>query len=326
MNGQLVLDVFDGGRLLTRGFEAAGFTVVGGPEQIYGQDLAGWRPMAGRFDGVIGGPPCQVHSTASAFCATKAIDMIPDFCAIVTAAQPEWFVMENVPGAPVPVIDGYNSVSFLLNRLSLGVAKQRRRRFTFGVREHRAFDADAEMMAGLWRRAMADVLPRRLYATTWFPTHPLDPPAADCGPQLALLASDHIRSGEKRMDRRKRKSEGLSGWLKHELQPALLATDGKSHLKSATSERRASGVTGWWGGPLTVEIAWAAQELPGTPPELWTNALLYTKAGAIRLLGNGVPFDMASHVARAVSIAVVGKELNSVVRWPDHSLLKDHAA
>ena len=45
MNPQpLVLDVPDGGRLLSRAFQDSGFCVVGGPEIIFGQDMKGWRP------------------------------------------------------------------------------------------------------------------------------------------------------------------------------------------------------------------------------------------------------------------------------------------
>lgn len=338
-NGQLVLDIFDGGRLLTRGFESCGFTVVGGPELIFGQDIKGWRPPAGRFDGVIGGPPCQQFSTASHIAGgSQALDLIPEFCAIVASARPQWFVMENVRGAPLPAVPGYATASYLLNRLSLGVAKQRTRRFTFGILvDPRAGNATGAYCCRTFENAMADVLPRRLWAKHWFPTHPLDPPAAECKPQRALMARDSRGTAHAPSTNGSGQREGIPGWLKHELQPALLATDGKSHLRSGKQAgidaangvpAMPSGVTGWNGSTITVDMAWAAQELPGAPPDLWINGEFLRKAGAIRLLGNGVPFDMGCHVARAVSLALGLGDPGSVVRWPEHAMFgkEDNAA
>ena len=58
----LVLSLFPGADLLGRAFEEAGFVVVRGPELMFGQDIRSWHSLPGKFDGVIGGPPCKMFS------------------------------------------------------------------------------------------------------------------------------------------------------------------------------------------------------------------------------------------------------------------------
>jgi hypothetical protein len=59
----LVLSCFPGIGLLDRAFEEEGFCVVRGPDLLWGGDIRTFHPPAGRFDGVIGGPPCQLFSS-----------------------------------------------------------------------------------------------------------------------------------------------------------------------------------------------------------------------------------------------------------------------
>jgi Site-specific DNA methylase len=56
---ELVLSLFPGIGLLDRGFEDSGFAVVRGPDLIFGGDIRKFKIMPGKFDGIIGGPPCQ---------------------------------------------------------------------------------------------------------------------------------------------------------------------------------------------------------------------------------------------------------------------------
>jgi len=58
----LVLSLFPGADLLGRAFEEVGFVVVRGPELMLGQDIRSWHSLPGKFDGVIGGPPCKAFS------------------------------------------------------------------------------------------------------------------------------------------------------------------------------------------------------------------------------------------------------------------------
>jgi DNA (cytosine-5)-methyltransferase 1 len=99
MRSRLVLSLFPGLGLLDRAFEAEGFTIVRGPDAIWGGDARSFHVEPGIFDGVIGGPPCQKHSTASAIAGTTNVDLIPEFARVVDEAKPRWITMENVLGA-----------------------------------------------------------------------------------------------------------------------------------------------------------------------------------------------------------------------------------
>lgn len=94
---QLVLSLFPGIGLLDLAFEEAGFSVVRGPDLLWGGDVRNFDPPAGRFDGVIGGPPCQKFSTAGNILGGSGKDdLIPEFIRVVEAVRPAWVVMENV--------------------------------------------------------------------------------------------------------------------------------------------------------------------------------------------------------------------------------------
>lgn len=62
---KLVLSLFPGIGMLDMAFEEAGFCVVRGPDLLWGGDVRQFGPPAGKFDGVIGGPPCQFASSMS---------------------------------------------------------------------------------------------------------------------------------------------------------------------------------------------------------------------------------------------------------------------
>lgn len=134
---QLVLSLFPGIGLLDMAFEEAGFCVVRGPDQLWGGDIHRFHPPAGRFDGVIGGPPCQAHSVLSRLArhrwgsGSMAPDLIPEFVRCIEAAEPIWFLMENVPGADLVMRD-YHVSSLLVNNRCFGGAQHRVRRFWFG--------------------------------------------------------------------------------------------------------------------------------------------------------------------------------------------------
>jgi len=136
-DGCLVLSLFPGIDLLGRAFEETGFCVVRGPDVIFGGDIRGWHVPAERFDGVIGGPPCQCFSQLRRLMKTIGLEpkfgnLIPEFERCVSEAQPSWFVMENVTNAPSPQVDGYQVSRHVLIDWKCGGKTKRRRAFCFG--------------------------------------------------------------------------------------------------------------------------------------------------------------------------------------------------
>lgn len=139
----LVLSLFPGIGLLDRAFEEEHFMIVRGPDLLWGGDIKRFHVPPGRFDGIIGGPPCQcfsqlAHMVRHTFGDDKvAENLIPEFERVVSEAQPEWFLMENVPAAPDAFIPGYQVSSFMLNNRWLpGATEQNRlRKFNFGHKD-----------------------------------------------------------------------------------------------------------------------------------------------------------------------------------------------
>lgn len=134
----LVLSLFPGIGMLDAAFEAEGFCVVRGPDVLWGGDIRRFHPPAGRFYGVIGCPPCQMFSRLANMVRHNGYEpkfgnLIPEFERVVDETVPKWFVMENVPDAPVPAVDGYSVHSFCLNNRQLGEKQNRVRRWSFGA-------------------------------------------------------------------------------------------------------------------------------------------------------------------------------------------------
>jgi DNA (cytosine-5)-methyltransferase 1 len=135
----LVLSLFPGIGLLDMAFEEEGFCVVRGPDLLWGGDIHKFHPPPGKFDGVIGGPPCQAFSRLRHMVEANgyelAPNLIPEFERVVAEAEPQWFVMENVPAAPLPIVRGYYSTSRMVTDVHLGGATTRQRRITFGFHD-----------------------------------------------------------------------------------------------------------------------------------------------------------------------------------------------
>jgi DNA (cytosine-5)-methyltransferase 1 len=149
----LVLSLFPGIDLLGLAFEQEwpDICIVRGPDLIFNSlsDIQRFHPPAGRFDGVIGGPPCQAFSRLRHIVEANgyktAPNLIPEFERCVAEAQPAWFLMENVPAAPEPSVPGYVVRSILYNNRWAGGEQNRQRRFSFGTRDGR--ELQPEMVA-----------------------------------------------------------------------------------------------------------------------------------------------------------------------------------
>jgi DNA (cytosine-5)-methyltransferase 1 len=139
----LVLSLFPGIGLLDMAFEMEGFTIVRGPDLLWGGNIKRFHVPAGRFNGVIGGSPCQRWSALAGVIRavhgeeSLAEDLIPEFERVVDEAQPDWFLMENVERAPIPKVAGYRVDPSLLNARWIGERQNRLHRLSFGTRDGR---------------------------------------------------------------------------------------------------------------------------------------------------------------------------------------------
>jgi DNA (cytosine-5)-methyltransferase 1 len=129
----LVLSLFPGIGLLDRGFESQGFCVVRGPDLLWGGDVRRFSVPAGRFEGVIGGSPCQDFSKLRRVPESGGgVELLREFLRVVTEASPDWFLLENVPGVPSVTVPAYVVQRFDVSAWEFGVPQGRRRHFQFG--------------------------------------------------------------------------------------------------------------------------------------------------------------------------------------------------
>lgn len=136
----MLLSLFPGVDLFGRAFEAEGFSVVRGPDVLWGGDVRTFHPDPWFFAGVFGGTPCQDFSSLR---RTRAggygLEMLGEFRRVVLEAGPEWWLLENVPRVPDLRIDGYNWQRVDVNQgWYSGVS--RLRHFQFGSRSGRVLD------------------------------------------------------------------------------------------------------------------------------------------------------------------------------------------
>jgi DNA (cytosine-5)-methyltransferase 1 len=127
---KLLLSLFPGADLFGRAFEAEGFCVVRGPDPLWGGDIREFKCVAGHFWGVFGGSPCQDFSKLRRCPPTgHGVAMLAEFARCVTEAQPEWALLENVPGVQDLPIAGYFRQRFNLAAKECGAAQSRLRCF-----------------------------------------------------------------------------------------------------------------------------------------------------------------------------------------------------
>lgn len=149
VTSQLVLSLFSGIDLLGDGFRKNGFCVVSAGDIILGQDVRTFRGIPGRFDGVIGGSPCQDFSKARRTAPTGyGLEMLNEFVRIVTEVRPNWFLLENVPTVPTVSVNGYHIQRFDLCPTDVGFPQRRKRHFQFGSREGLIIDIQRRQFTG----------------------------------------------------------------------------------------------------------------------------------------------------------------------------------
>ena len=97
---QLVLSLFSGVGLLDKVFREAGFCVVSAGDIIYGQDIRDFTGVKNKFDGIIGGSPCQDFSTLKREKGSYSMEMLLEYIRIVQECEPDWYLLENVKCVP----------------------------------------------------------------------------------------------------------------------------------------------------------------------------------------------------------------------------------
>ena len=142
----LILSIFPGIDLLGRGFEAEGFCVVRGPDLIWGGDIRNFHPPAGKFDGIIGGPPCPDFSRGrNGLPPTgNGVAMLGEYRRMVEEAQPDWWLLENVERTPNNPIPGYTFQRLDLYAHEFGMQQRRLRHIQFGDRHERVLRIDRQ--------------------------------------------------------------------------------------------------------------------------------------------------------------------------------------
>ena len=139
MKKGLILSLFPGVDLLGRAFAAEGWAVVTGPDVCTGGDIRDFAGIKGRFDGVIGGPPCQGFSVANAYrndpnhpSVKNSREMLGHFIRVVSECDPTWFLCENVPTVPDVRVPGHSVQRVALTDCDCGGVQLRTRHFQFG--------------------------------------------------------------------------------------------------------------------------------------------------------------------------------------------------
>jgi len=118
---RLILSIFPGIGLLDRAFEEQGFCVVRGPDLLWGGDIRQFHSPANAFWGVMAGPPCQDFSRMRRDAPTGyGLEMLGEFTRVVTEAQPEWWLLENVDR--VPTVSKLGHAGYVTQRFDINQA------------------------------------------------------------------------------------------------------------------------------------------------------------------------------------------------------------
>jgi len=137
LRNEIVLSLFPGLDLLGRGFESEGYIILRGPDPLWGGDIRQFTMPPGRVEGIIAGSPCQDFSGARRDAPTGlGLEMLGEFVRLVLEAQPDWWLLENVPAVPDVRIPGYNHQRLDVRATDFGLSQRRLRHFQWGSRSN----------------------------------------------------------------------------------------------------------------------------------------------------------------------------------------------
>ena len=286
----LVLSLFPGIGMLDRAFEEVGFCVVRGPDVLWGGDVRSFHPPAGKFDGVIGGPPCQSFSSLANLVYAKGLEpkfgnLIPDFARCIIEAQPRWFLMECVPKAPDPEPEGYGVASFLLDNCWLGEAQRRKRKFWFGLRGEEAPNLRK------WIPGTALELVETATSVVKDEVRAWD----GGGVKRSAVTQSHVNNDPVRKGRAKTQAVAADA------RAVPVRHGGSGKVKTSAVTGRHDGAVGSPAKSYEPERRTLPDmlELQGFPPD-WLEHQPWTMQAKRQMVGNGVPLPMGRAIAEAV--------------------------
>ncbi|HLN71779.1 MAG TPA: DNA cytosine methyltransferase [Prolixibacteraceae bacterium] len=204
-----IVSFFSGGGFLDMGFEMAEFKTVFSNEidkdfaQFYKEGMSSWSGekrevsaitdidevstrdvkalVNGRF-GIIGGPPCQdfsIRGSKNGFNGLRGT-LTYHYYERIMDLQPDFFLMENVPGLVLlkKTKKDFNSILDLfreeylisskrLNALHYGVPQNRERLFVFGVKKRLVKDTSLYTLNDLWFNWPVPTYPKAETSYNW---------------------------------------------------------------------------------------------------------------------------------------------------------------
>ena len=104
LRNELVLSIFPGIDLLGKAFEEEGYCVVRGPDLLWGGDIHTFHPPAGKFTGIIGGPPCVGESQLAYLNGNQGYTLWPEAQRVIEEACPAWWILEAVKKHEAPYV------------------------------------------------------------------------------------------------------------------------------------------------------------------------------------------------------------------------------
>jgi DNA (cytosine-5)-methyltransferase 1 len=210
----------------------------------------------------------------------KHPNLIPEFERIVAEAQPAWFLMEEVPAAPVPRVPGYSVCAFPLDNSTVdsgngwGNEQRRKRVFSFGVLGDKPVDLRKWIDFALF--VLPDIAPT-------LPTH---------GGVARMRALEQKDPG------RKFRSGDRPGQRVAAVTTEMRATRDRPKMRQG-SVLAGHGPVGRGRGyvnQITIEEACRLQGLP----ENFSAHMPFTQHGKREVIGNGVPLTLGRPLARAI--------------------------
>lgn len=107
--------------------------MVRGPDLLWDERIEDFAAPAGRFDGIIGGPPCQNYSDANRRRDEREGDrLVLEFLRLVEQARPRWWLIENCRRIPTVGSNYCNTQRISVTDWEFGGCSERLRHIQFG--------------------------------------------------------------------------------------------------------------------------------------------------------------------------------------------------